>query len=378
MKKEARMFVRWLAAVVIAGAIMAGAGPATAGEEKSELPKGIKDLQIGALWYLTYQNGESGGSEYNRFTIKRGYINVKKKMAPWLDTRITPDVTQDATGDLKVRLKYVYAKFLFPTKGIMCKPWLEFGQVHMPWLDFEQKLNYYRVQDKMFVERNGNFNSADFGATFGALLGGEIDKEYQKTVNKRYPGRYGSFAAGIYNGGGYSAKEKNENKALEGRLTIRPVPDDLPGLQFSYFGIYGEGNVADTDEMSAPDWRFNLGQVSYEHRYVTLTGTYAAGTGNQKGTFADEETGEAFDHDGYSFFAEIKIPEKKSSIIARYDHYDPNKDNDDDENDRIILGYAYHLPMNSMVLVDVEHVSFADDSRDEDWRLQTSVQIGYP
>jgi hypothetical protein len=247
----------------------------------------------------------------------------------------------------------------------------------MPWLDFEEHINYYRVQDKMFVERNGNFNSADFGATFGALLGGEMDEEYQKTVNKKYPGRYGSFAAGVYNGGGYHATEENENKVVEGRLTIRPVPDNLPGLQVSYFGIYGDGNKEDTETMSAPDWRFNLGQVSYEHQYVTLTGTYAAATGNQKGSFVDE-TGEAVDHGGYSVFGEFKIPEKKSSIIARWDHYDPNNDVDDDENDRIILAYAYHLPMHSMFLVDVEHVTFADDSRDSDWRFQTTVQIHYP
>ena len=95
------MFVRWWAAMVIAGVILAQAGPATAGEEKSELPKGIKDLQIGALWYLTYQNGESDGEDYNKFTIRRGYINIKKKMAPWLDTRITPDVTQDDSGDIR-------------------------------------------------------------------------------------------------------------------------------------------------------------------------------------------------------------------------------------------------------------------------------------
>jgi hypothetical protein len=105
--------------VLIAGAILAQAQPLMAGEEGGELPKGIKDLSIGAVWYLSYQNGDSSGSVYNRFTIKRGYINIKKQMTPWLETRITPDVHQDEIGDMKVRLKYIYAKFLMPTKGVV-------------------------------------------------------------------------------------------------------------------------------------------------------------------------------------------------------------------------------------------------------------------
>lgn len=376
-REEARMSFRRAVVTLLAGAILAQARPLMAGDEGAVLPKGIKDLEIGALWYLSYQNGENSDGEYNRFAVKRGYINVKKKMAPWLEARITPDVHQDGTGDMKVRLKYAYAKFIPPTKGVVYKPWLEFGLVHMPWLDFEEHLNYYRLQDTMFSERNENFNSADFGVTFGALLGGEIDKGYQETVNNKYPGRYGSFAVGVYNGGGYHAEEKNENKALEGRLTIRPAPDDLPGLQVSYFGIYGEGNVAPGIEMSPPDWRFNLGQVSYEHQYVTLTGTVAMAKGNQKGSFVDG-SGDALDHGGYSLFGEFKIPERTSSIIARWDHYDPNDDVDDDENDRVIVGYAYHMPSHSMFLVDVEHLSYADDLRDSDWRLQTTVQVHYP
>ena len=371
------MGYRSIVALAAAVVFLASAGRALPVEGETDLPSGIRDLEIGALWYISYQNGESESNEYNLFRVKRGYINVKKKMTPWLEARITPDVHQDSTGDMKVRLKYAYAKFMCPREGLIYKPWLEFGQVHMPWLDFEEHINYYRLQDTMFAERNGNFNSADFGLTFGALIGGEIGREYQETVNEKYPGLYGSFAVGVYNGGGYHAAEENENKALEGRLTVRPAPERLPGLQISYFGIYGEGNVEPTDLLDPPDWRFNLGQVSYEHEYVTLTGTYARATGNQKGSFTDDE-GRPLDHGGYSFFGELKIPEKSSSIIARWDHYDPNEDLDSDENDRLIVGYAYHMPMHSMFLVDFERTSFEADDRDDDWRLQTTVQIHYP
>ena len=133
------MVRRCVIVTVVAGAILAQAPQLLAGEGTSDLSKGIKDLEIGALWYLSYQhgedNGESGVGEYNLFTVRRGYINVKKKMTPWLEARITPDVHQDFSGDMNVRLKYAYAKFKFPTKGAIYNPWLEFRQVHMPWLD---------------------------------------------------------------------------------------------------------------------------------------------------------------------------------------------------------------------------------------------------
>jgi hypothetical protein len=232
----------WLIGLATAVVLSTVTLPLRAGAE-SEVPKGVRDLEVGALWYLSYQSGESSSGDYNKFAIKRGYINVAKRMAPWLDARITPDVHQDETGDVKARLKYAYAKFLISSGGAVFKPWLEFGLVHTPWLDFEEHVDYYRLQDTMFSERNGNFNSADFGLTFGALLGGEMGEEYRSAVNNKYPGRYGSFAAGVYNGGGYHAVEKNENKALEGRLTVRPAPDVVPGLQFSYFGVYGDANL---------------------------------------------------------------------------------------------------------------------------------------
>lgn len=218
----------------------------------------------------------------------------------------------------------------------------------------------------MFLERNDIFNSADIGLTFVSLLGGEMDERYQKKASKYYPGRYGSISLGIYNGGGYHASEKNENKVLEGRVTLRPIPDIIPGLQLSYFGIYGKGNK-DTN----PDWRVNLGFVSYEHEYLVLTGQYYWGMGNQKG---DDED----DKDGYSFFAELR-PHKKISIIGRYDYFNPNDSLKNDENERYIVGVAYHLDRqhNNMILLDYDTVKYRQSGKPDDRRVQTTLQVKF-
>lgn len=289
---------------------------------------------------------------------------------PWFDAHITFDTTQASIKDSKlsdsiqVRIKYAYGKFKLPDFAFLTKPFIEVGVVHMPWLDFEEHVNFYRAQDTMFIERNKTFNSADFGLTFVSLLGGEMNDDYKKNVNSYYPGKYGSVSFGIYNGGGYHAAEKNENKAIEGRITIRPLPDIVPGLQFSYFGITGKGNK-DTD----PDWNVNLGMLSYEYQYVTATAQYYKGKGNQNG---DDE----YKKEGYSLFTEVK-PMKQFSVFGRYDKFDSNTDVDNNENIRYIIGAAYHLdkPHKNMIILDYDTVKYEDSSKKDDKRIQLTLQV---
>ncbi len=359
-------------------------GSASAAEEEisqkdiEKVVKSLKGLKFGLLWYLSYMSGEGsdvGGSagdgiDKNKFAIKRGYVRITKELMPWFDAHITFDTTQASIKDSKlsdsiqVRIKYAYGKFKLPDFAFLTKPFIEVGVVHMPWLDFEEHVNFYRAQDTMFIERNKTFNSADFGLTFVSLLGGEMNDDYKKSVNSYYPGRYGSVSFGIYNGGGYHAAEKNENKVLEGRITIRPLPDIVPGLQLSYFGITGKGNK-DTE----PDWNVNLGMLSYEHQYITATAQYYKGKGNQSG---DDE----YKKDGYSLFAEVK-PMKQFSIFGRYDKFDPDTDLDDNENSRYIIGAAYHLdkPHKNMLILDYDTVKYEDSSKKDDRRIQLTLQV---
>jgi hypothetical protein len=355
------------------------------------IAKALKGFKFGLLWYLSYMNGEGvdvGGSAgddegRSKFAIKRGYFRVTKEFMPWFEAHMTLDVTtvsdseesgdpsNNLDGSIAVRVKYAYGKFKLPDIAFLTKPFFEVGVVHMPWLDFEEHLNWYRCQDTMFMERNGLYNSADIGITFASLLGGEMPKEYQEKVNSNYAGRYGSMSAGIYNGGGYTASEKNQNKALEGRLTIRPLPDIVPGLQFSYFGITGKGNTG-----ANLDWTVNNGFVSFEHEYVALTGQYYWGKGNQKGDDENEK-------DGYSFFAELKLYNmfknslNRFSVIGRYDEFDKNTDVDDDESSRYIAGVAYYLdkPHKNMVLLDYDTVDYKESGKSDDKRIQLTLQV---
>jgi polyhydroxyalkanoate synthesis regulator phasin len=354
-------------------------------KDLGSIAKALKGIKFGLLWYLSYMNGEGadvGGSagdgvEHSKFAIKRGYFRFTKEFMPWFEAHMTLDVTQASIPDSKlsdsiqVRIKYAYGKFKLPDMAFLTKPSIEVGVVHMPWLDYEENLNWYRCQDTMFVERNKTFNSADFGINFVSLFGGLMSEEYQNKVNNAYPGRYGSMALAVMNGGGYSASEQNQNKVLEGRLTLRPLPDIIPGLQLTYFGIVGKGN-----KETEPIWNANLGFASFEHEYVVLTGQYYRGRGNQGG---DDE----FKKDGYSFFTELKLYNmfkeslNRFSIIGRYDRFDPNTDAADDENSRYIAGVAYYLdkPHKNMVLLDYDTVDYKEPGKSDDKRIQLTLQV---
>jgi hypothetical protein len=327
-------------------------------------------VKLGALWYLSYQDGATSGADYSKFVIKRGYINVDATVTSFMSARITPDITQDSSGDIKMRLKYAYAKFQKPALGYITKPFVEVGIVHMPWLDYEEHINLFRMQDTMFMERNGLFNSADFGVTFAGLLGQELPDSYQSTVSKDNPGRRGSFAFGVYNGGGYHASEANSNKAIEGRLSYRPLPDALPGLQLSYFGIRGKGNTA-----AEPDWDVDSLMASYESRYLVATGTWYDGVGNQKGDAIDSH-GIALERDGWSVFAEGKL-HPRWSVIARYDAFDPNKAVGQDDQIRTIAGVAFHIGKGNTVLLDYDVVDFEKPGKQDDSRVQLTLQVKY-
>ncbi len=297
-----------------------------------ELPKGLKGVKVGALWYLDYSNGqepESGdaSSSYNEFRVTRGYLTVQKELFSWFHTRITVDTHQDDTGDYKVRLKYLYAELRPHDTGLFTDMKSEIGMGHIPWLDLEEHINPYRCQGTMAIERAGVFNSADAGVSLRGYLGGQLEDAEEKTGSHYYNGRYGSWHVGIYNGPGYHESEKNNNKVLEGRLTLRPLPDVIPGLQLSYFGLYGEGNDEDNPAGEWPDYVANLGMLSYENPWVTLTGQYFTTQGNAKGNWVGA-SGDVLETAGYSFFGNLKLPvlEQKVSLFARYDHFDQDTD----------------------------------------------------
>ncbi len=377
----------------------------------NSLAKALEGISIGTLSYIDFSAGEDHmGHSYNRFRITRGYLTIRKQLTPWCGFRVTPDVTQETVttyklaedklvatedanhADFKLRLKYLYAEFQPSNIAFLTDMKIEIGMGHIPWLDFEEHINPYRCQGTMFIERAGIFNSADLGIGVMGYIGGQLPKDYQDTVNKHYAGTYGSWHIGLYNGGGYHAKEANNNKIPEVRLTLRPLPYLLPGLQVSYFGLYGQGNKKAGS--SYPLYNVHLAALSYEHQWVTFIGQYGYSRGNQKGTLVDGQ-GRALRSQGFSLFLDVQTPllNRSLSLFGRYDHFDPDtKDwiaSGDDSYDLAMGGMSIKFFSKCMAILVYEHISYDANNgglgkvpvvnlrlRDES-RIQTVVQIAF-
>jgi len=337
----------------------------------------LSDATISGQWFISFERKRTRGLNSNQFLVKRGYIDVRKKILPGVSGRITPDISVDkdgdGEGDLEMRLKYCYVGVEIPEiSTFITNPKIEFGLVPRPWLEFEQKINRYRVQGHMYLERADLINSADFGMKVAFLLGGKMDNEYTRNIQSRFPGKYGSVSIGIMNGGGYHAIEKNENKTIETRLTIRPVPDILPGAQISYAGVMGKGNTAE-----APDYSFHAGFLSVEETDFRITGTFYTGKGNYKGKglTVDPTAGDARKHNGFSLFGEWIVPMIDCSVFGRFEKISIDTGASDISIDSRILGLAYHITRKSKVLFDYDLMKTTDLS--DVTRMSLSVEYSF-
>lgn len=332
----------------------------------------LKGLSIGSTVYLDYSFGQSGGAtktNYNRFTVQRGYINIKKEITPWFRARVTPDIkaSSTATGDYTIRMKYLYADFLTPDLGPVTDNDVRVGLGHTPLLDFEEGVNTYRMQSPMFQDKRGLITSSDLGVSVLGNFGGKLTREQVEEVdNANYTGRFGGYHIGVYNGGGYgAATENNQNKSIQGRVTVRPLPDNLPGLQLTYHGITGKGNAANN-----PTWSNNTGLLSYQNKLGVATAEFMTGKGNLSGSDAAKKK-------GYSFFGKFIIPTyTKVAAFARYESLDPDTTIANNRINTTIMGASYRIAGDNYLVAAYEKTHDQTKAND-DKKGQVVLQIQF-
>ena len=154
----------------------------------------------------------------------------------------------------------------------------------------------------------------------------------------------------MYNGGGYEAIERNNNKLIESRLTLRPLPDILPGGQLSWVGGFGKGNATESPELT-----YNALFLSLEDRRYLFTGTLYRGIGDVNGEFVDSSA-TSHRQDGFSVFGELRCPRPRLSLFARYDEFSADLYCDSWYQRRYVVGLAYHFLKKSKLLFDYDHL----------------------
>jgi hypothetical protein len=278
----------------------------------------------------------------NAFNVARAYINVTGNISHVFAFRITPDIVRQVdtataptslNGSLTYRLKYAFGQFNLDDWFKYSKGnWARFGIQQTPFVDFEETMYRYRFQGPIFADREGFLSSSDAGVSFHTNL----------------PDNYGDIHVGIYNGENYNKPEANDQKAVQIRASVRPLPKgaiDLRGLRFTVF--YDKDAYVKDGERN----RF-IAMGSFEHTYVNAAFQYLNAEDQNSIKNAKIKA------NGYSFWITPRTTFGLEGLF-RYENLKPN-DNVDAHRKRTIAGVAYWLPhqgtVSSALLLDFEQV----------------------
>lgn len=273
----------------------------------------------------------------NGFDVTRSYINVLGRFAGGVNTRVTADIYRQAgDGSLRYRLKYAYFAYTPQHSSLTYK----LGQIHTPWLDWEEALWDYRMQGQMALERGDQIaprsylSSSDFG--FG------VDGQWG-------PDRI-NMQIGIFNGENYNGGSGDQRKDLMGRVSVRVSDTDdssrVGGLRITAYGQYGKPTSGGTRNRA-------LGMVSYRSKQLTLAAEFAVTKDSVPTPLVAGTTGRVI-----SAFGVYHLPNSKVALLGRVDAIDPNTNTANNRQTRIIAGASYQLSPNLRLLADFDQVSY--------------------
>ena len=290
-------------------------------------------VTVSGVAYLQYlYQLKDTAAHNNNFDVTRAYINVIGRFSGGVYTRITVDVNRPPAvttdNSLRYRLKYAYAAFTPQGSSLTYK----LGQIHTPYIDWEEALWDYRMQGQMAMERGGYLSSSDFG--LGVDGNWSADK-----INMQ---------VGIYNGESYSGGPGDQRKDLMGRVSVRVSETDdasrVGGLRVTAYGAYGKPTGGGIRSRL-------LGLVSYRSKQFTLAGEYAI-------TRDSVTAGAKLPGTVASAFGVYHLSNSKVALLARVDLTDPNTNVGNNRLTRFIGGASYQLAPNLRLLADLDLLSY--------------------
>jgi hypothetical protein len=309
-------FRRALGVAVVTAA--AGAAPLAA---QAPTPP---QVTVGGLVYTQYlYQIKDTTNHLNSFDIKRAYINLIGRFSGGVYTRVTADIFTNSDSSRAYRIKYAYIAYT-PTGSPLT---YKIGEIHTPWLDWEETLWDYRMQGQMAMERAGYLAASSFGAGIDGKWG--ADK-----VNMQVT---------LVNDANYSGGTGDQRKWAQARLSVRAMDTDdssrVGGLRVTAYADYGNAFGG------GPRQRW-LGMLSYKSKQLTLAAE-GASTRNP-----------GVNGHLYSAFGVYKFTRSKAALLARVDIFHPQAGNTTDKQTRFIGGLSYQLTPNWRLLGDWDYLSY--------------------
>ena len=318
---------RALGVAVVAAAVSVS----TAAAQAPQPPQ----ISVGVLAYAQYlYQLKDTANHINNFDVKRAYVNVIGRFGGGVYARITADIYVPSATDSShtYRIKYAYVQYT-PTGSPLA---FKIGEIHTPWLDWEEALWDYRVQGTMAMERNGPGGAGSYLSSSGFGFG--VDGKWgPDKVNMQFT---------VTNDRFYSQSVGDQRKWAQARVSVRAMDTDdssrVGGLRVTGFADYGNAVGG------GPHQRW-IGMVSYKSKQLTLAGEGAV--------TRDPGTPRVNGH-VYSAFGVYKFPQTKWAALARLDVSHPQSGSTTDKQTRFIGGVSNQITPNLRVLLDWDYVSY--------------------
>ena len=299
------------------------------------------------LWNRWTYQMIGGDVTKNEMALKRGYFRLEPKFSENIKGRFNVDFFSDDDNKVAdgtgLKIKYAYLDFnnLLPIKestltvGLM-KTY--FGTIY--------EWNYTTI-DGDPSDKYKFVSSTDFG--FG--------------VSGKIPNGFGSYDLAVYNGEGYKKVGRNINTDMNYAANLRITPVAGVTLGGSYmFRSENDSEADDREEYNliAGIGKFAFGPVSLLAEYL-----YKVKSLPHADPEEDDVTTSVI-----SIMPVYNIHDK-IELLARYDIYDPDIDNDNDVENTIIAGLNYYIMRDAknkpilFVQTNYQMTQFEDDSEDE-------------
>ena len=335
-------------------------------------------LEFSGTHYLGYkyiQPSDSDADSWSGFETRRNYLQIKAYFFdnPKSYMRVTLDTFQNNTvlidetgvqyekqgandiGSWEVRLKYayIYLDSILPYTGV------EFGQVHRPWIDYEEHQGWwYRSISKTFMEASESAdlsNSADLGINFKTKL------------------PYFTSEIGVFNGEGYHQQEMGQGNSFEWRVSAALLGNGdtkRVALKDAYFDISSFGQIQEksnkvgarnSNVADGYDYRIYGFHTVYNRPSFLLSAQYITSESDAPNNY---KQGKGYSANGTYRFGD----DKEYDLFGRYDRWDDDKK--DSEKEYWIAGAGYQYNKNVKFIANVLNT-------DEDKKSDNNEYMSY-
>ncbi|NIM91286.1 MAG: hypothetical protein GTO17_10095 [Candidatus Aminicenantes bacterium] len=275
----------------------------------------------------------------NRFRFRRAYFNYENKISKNIKFRFRYDADRRADEKFRPFLKHLYLEW----SELIPRSKMKIGMIEtLTWNPTTENKWGYRSVAKTLLDNyeDATGQSIDASAAdLGISLSGVITKEVR-------------YAFMVSNGSGYAHPENDKYKKFTGRLSIIPTQ----GLSFLVYIDYEK----QSKEEKAVTYKADAFMEIVEG--LVIGGEWFV-YDNEVNKIDDKQ----FNRSGFSVFGRYAVMPDQLNVFARYDHYEPNTEVEEDDLNLIIAGLDY-IPVNNSFKIqpNIWFYSYADPEKKND------------